>query len=296
MTILITGGCGQLGFELIKRLGEKHDIVAPARDKLDLANADAIVQCVRAVKPTLIINPGAYTAVDKAETEMDAAHAINARAPQILAEEANRLGIPIVHYSTDYVFDGSATEPYRESDPTAPLGVYGQTKLAGEQAVCAIAARHLVLRVSWLYASRRQNFMLTMLRLARERSELRVVGDQLGAPTWAGDVAALSVRALHASSAGFGFGIADGLYHAAADGVTSWHGFTERIIAATRARDTRQIVKKITAITTADYPTPARRPAYSKLSSAKLEAALGTTMSPWEAQLEACLAEMLFAD
>lgn len=294
MTILITGGEGQLGFELIKRLGANHDIIAPPRDKLDLADRDAIVQCVRAVKPRLILNPGAYTAVDKAESDVSAAHAINAIAPHVLAEEANRLGIPIVHYSTDYVFNGQATKPYVETDTTAPLGVYGQTKLTGEMAVAAIAARHLILRVSWLYASRRQNFMLTMLRLAREREEIRVVADQLGAPTWAGEVAALTTRTLKTSGAGFGFGIADGIYHASADGITSWHGFTEHIIAATRTRDKRQIVRKITAITTADYPTPARRPAYSKLSSTKLEAALGVSMTPWEAQLNQCVAELSF--
>ena len=289
MKILITGKNGQLGYELAEKFSPKHEVVALDRNELDLLQPDQIVDKVRAIKPDLILNAAAYTAVDLAEKEADLAVAINSIAPGVLAEEANRLGVPIVHYSTDYVFDGSASEPYRETDATAPLGMYGKSKLAGEIAVASTAKRHLIMRVSWLYGNRRQNFMLTMLRLMRERENLSVVSDQIGSPTWVRLVANTTERALNLSSTKPTLKIADGLYHVAASGVTSWHGFASAILANTNDAD--RCVQNIRAILTSEYPTPAKRPAYSVLNCAKIEAALGSKMPAWDAQLLDCIAE-----
>jgi dTDP-4-dehydrorhamnose reductase len=285
--ILITGKNGQLGYELTEKFSPKHEVVALDRNELDLSQPDQIVDKVRAIKPDLILNAAAYTAVDLAEKE--AGLAVNSIAPGILAEEANRLGVPIVHYSTDYVFDGSATAPYTETDVTAPLGIYGKSKLAGEIAVASTARHHLIMRVSWLYGNRRQNFMLTMLRLMRERENLSVVSDQIGSPTWVRLVANTTERALNLSSSKPTLKIKDGLYHVAASGVTSWHGFASAILANTS--DLERRVQNIRAIATSEYPTPAKRPAYSVLNCAKIEAALGVKLPAWDAQLLDCIAE-----
>ena len=294
MKILITGKNGQLGYELAEAFSLRHEalnheVVTLDRNELDLSQPDQIIEKVRAIKPDLILNAAAYTAVDLAEKEADFAVAINAIAPGILAEEANRLGVPIIHYSTDYVFDGSANEPYKETDAVAPLGVYGKSKLAGEIAVASTAKRHLIMRVSWLYGNRRQNFMLTMLRLMRERENLSVVSDQIGSPTWVRLVANTTERSLDLASSKATLKIADGLYHVAASGVTSWHGFASAILANTN--DTERRVQNIRAITTSEYPTPAKRPAYSVLNCAKIETALACKMPSWDAQLVKCIAE-----
>jgi dTDP-4-dehydrorhamnose reductase len=280
--VLITGKNGQLGYELA-------EVIAPDRNALDLSKPDQIVEKVRAIKPDLILNAAAYTAVDLAEKEAGLAVAINSIAPGILAEEANRLGVPLVHYSTDYVFDGNATEPYQETDVTAPLGVYGKSKLAGEIAVASTAQRHLIMRVSWLYGNRRQNFMLTMLRLMRERENLSVVSDQIGSPTWVRLVANTTEQALNLSSSKPTLKIEDGLYHVAASGITSWHGFATAIL--TNTNDANRRVQNVRAIATSEYPTPAKRPAYSVLNCTKIEAALGVKMPAWDAQLLDCIAE-----
>jgi dTDP-4-dehydrorhamnose reductase len=289
LKILITGKNGQLGYELANKFSAAHDIISLDRHELDLAQPDQIVKTVRSIKPDLILNAAAYTAVDLAEKEADLAVAINGIAPGVLAEEANRLDVPIVHYSTDYVFDGSATRPYVETDLVAPLGIYGKSKLAGEIAVASIARRHLVMRVSWLYGNRRQNFMLTMLRLMRERENLSVVDDQIGSPTWVRLVADTTQRALNFEADEAEITIADGLYHIAAGGVTSWHGFASAILASTQ--DPARRVENIRAISTREYPTPAKRPAYSVLNCAKIEEALKIKMPSWDSQLLACITE-----
>ena len=289
MKILITGKNGQLGYELAETFSLNHEVVALDRNELDLSQPDQIIEKIRAIKPDLILNAAAYTAVDLAEKEADLAVAINAIAPGVLAEEANRLGVPIIHYSTDYVFAGSATEPYKETDAVAPLGIYGKSKLAGEIAVASTAKRHLIMRVSWLYGNRRQNFMLTMLRLMRERENLSVVSDQIGSPTWVRFVANTTERALDLASSKATLKIADGLYHVAASSVTSWHGFASAILANTN--DAERRVQTIRAIATSEYPTPAKRPAYSVLNCAKIETALTCKMPTWDAQLMECIAE-----
>ncbi len=289
MKILITGKNGQLGHELAAAFSPKHEVIALDRSELDLSQPDHIIKKVRAIKPDLILNAAAYTAVDLAEKEVELAVAINGIAPGVLAEEANRLNVPIIHYSTDYVFDGAATAPYQETDAVAPLGIYGKSKLAGEIAVASTAKRYLIKRVSWLYGNRRQNFMLTMLRLMRERENLSVVSDQFGSPTWVRLVANTTERALNLSSNKPTLKIEDGLYHVAASGVTSWHGFASAILANTN--DAERRVKNIRAIASNEYPTPAKRPAYSVLNCGKIEAALNCKMPTWNAQLLECIAE-----
>lgn len=289
--ILITGGNGQLGWELARAFAPMGEVFAFDRAGLDLSDPDALRTRCRELRPALLVNAGAYTAVDKAESEPELAMRINGEAPGILAEEANRLGAPLIHYSTDYVFDGNATVPYREDDATAPQSVYGRTKLAGEQAVTGVAKQYLVIRTSWLYGNRRQNFMLTMLRLARERDELRVVADQIGSPTWVRPVGDTTASCVTATSTAARINIPPGIYHLAAAGQTSWHGFASAILDGT-ADEPRRAARAI-AITTADYPTPTKRPAYSVLSLTKLQAASGIQPIDWREQLAGCLAERM---
>ena len=287
--ILITGADGQLGWELQRTFAPLGNVIAFDRSQLDLASPDALRARCREVNPALILNAAAYTAVDKAESEPQLAMRINGEAPGVLAEEANRLRVPLIHYSTDYVFDGAANQPYRESDATGPQSAYGRSKLAGEQAVAAIASSYLILRTSWLYGNRRQNFFLTMLRLAAERDELRVVADQFGSPTWVHSVSAVSGRCVLPLVSGFELNIPTGVYHLTAAGSTSWHGFASAIV-ATMPPDQRRAAR-VLPIATAEYPTPARRPAYSVLSVEKIEHALGITIDSWQHQLSLCLAE-----
>ena len=283
--VLITGKNGQLGFELARAFTARADVFAIGQEELNLADDDAIRRCCREIKPTLILNAGAYTAVDKAEQEQALAMQVNGVAPRVLAEEANLLGATVIHYSTDYVFSGDATEPYREEDPTSPQNIYGNTKLVGEQAVVDVADRFVVFRTSWVYAARRQNFLLTMMRLAREREELRVVSDQIGSPTWVQTLADFT----HAAIGDDGkLSIADGIYHLSANGRTSWHGFAEAIFAA--IPDQRRIAKRVTPISSADFPTPAKRPAFSVLSNQKIEFATKRRVPDWQEQLAGCAA------
>ena len=297
--ILLLGAAGQIGWELARTLAPLGPVVALSRAEIDLASAEAIRDRVRTTAPGLIVNAAAYTAVDRAEREPDLATAVNGTAPGVLAEEAKRLRVPLVHYSTDYVFDGrppagadGAARPYVESDPAAPINVYGLSKLAGEQAIRAVAPIHLILRTSWIYAARGRNFLDTMRRLAAERDEVRVVADQTGGPTWARMVAEATAQILAATWGAAGpDGLADrgGTYHLSASGATSWHGFAAAIFAAMAASGAR--VPRLTAITTADYPTPAARPAYSVLDGSALACAFGLALPPWPDQLALCLAD-----
>jgi dTDP-4-dehydrorhamnose reductase len=252
------------------------------RAGLDLADAPRLAAAVRALQPEAIVNAAAYTAVDKAESEREAAFAVNATGPGVLAEEAKRIGALLVHYSTDYVFDGEKRTPYVEDDATHPLGVYGASKLAGEEAIRKTGCRHLILRTSWVYGPRGKNFMLTMLRLAKERPELRVVDDQIGAPTSSIEIARATARVLaHAPRSPE----LSGLFHLAAQGQTSWYGFAQAILA--RAG----IATPIVAIPTEGYPTPARRPRNSRLDCSRLRETFGVTLAPWQDGLAEAIAE-----
>ena len=279
--ILLTGVDGQIGFELKHLLSKSGEVVATDRRTLDLADPDAIVAVVRRVKPSLIVNAGAYTAVDRAESEPELARAINAGAPGILAEEAKRGSAVLVHYSTDYVFDGTRTTPYPEDAPTAPLSIYGRTKLEGEQAIAAAGARAIVLRTSWVYGLRGKNFLLTMRRLAAEREELRVVSDQMGVPNWSRALAAATARIVGAGLPALGE--RSGLYHLSCGGQASWYEFA-RAILGDRPKP------RIAAITTAEYPTPARRPAYGVLATTRFQATFGFALPHWRDALAECLA------
>jgi dTDP-4-dehydrorhamnose reductase len=288
MKILLTGSAGQLGRELKRSLAPLGELIACDRSQLDLADPDALRTAVRDLAPTVIVNAAAYTAVDKAETETGLAEAINAAAPGILAEEARRLGARLIHYSTDYVFDGTKASPYREDDATAPLSAYGRSKRQGELAIAASGARYLVLRTSWVYGLHGANFMKTMLRLGRERDELRVVGDQVGAPTWTRHLADATALILA------GHSTAEGLYHLAASGETSWHGYAEAIFAEAQAIGLLEKSPKVNRITTAEYPLPAPRPANSRLDCTRFSTDFGLALPDWRTGLADCLADARF--
>lgn len=288
--ILLTGSNGQVGRALRNTLPPLGEVLALDRGGLDLADADSIRKTVREFRPTLIVNAAAYTAVDRAETEAGLAMAVNGIAPGVLAEEAKRLNATLVHYSTDYVFDGRKSTAYIETDTPNPLNVYGMTKLAGEQAVQTVGAAHYILRTSWVYAAEGANFMNTILRLGRERPELRIVDDQTGAPTWARAIAEMTVQIL-ATGRG-NISPRHGLYHLTAAGAVTWCGFA-RAIFDTAQRISKTVPPKLTPITTADYPLPARRPANSLLNTARLTRTFGITPAPWQDMLERCLLEKL---
>lgn len=288
MRILVTGKTGQVGYELHRSLQGLGEIVAVDLAEMDLTRLDQVREVIRRVKPDLIVNPAAYTAVDQAEKEPELAMKINGEAPAIMAEEAKKLGAAMIHYSTDYVFDGSKSGPYTEDDVPNPTNVYGKTKLAGEQAVRAAGIPHLVLRTSWVYGMRGKNFLLTVMRLAQERDELRIVADQHGAPTWCrtlADVTAHVVARLGVAPDAHAWWLQHaGLYHLTAQGQTTWHGFTEAIL------KNAGLPKKtaVTAIATRDYPTPARRPYNSVLSCQRLMDTF-CTLPAWDEALALCM-------
>jgi dTDP-4-dehydrorhamnose reductase len=292
--ILVTGADGQVGWEAHRALAPLGRVVAVRRSDADVADGDALRALVRRVRPSVIVNAAAYTAVDRAESERDLAFAVNAEAPKVLAEEAARSGALLVHYSTDYVFDGRKESPYTEADEPAPLGVYGASKLAGDRAIAASGAAHLVFRTSWVYAARGRNFMLTMLRLARERETLRVVADQRGAPTPARLIATATAAVLSQCAGERGFSLPEGrsgVYNLAARGVATWWDFARRILALDPRR-AEQRCRLIVAITTAEYPTPARRPANSMLDVGKVERTFRLRMPAWEGELEGVMEEV----
>lgn len=291
LKILLTGAGGQVGWELRRTLAALGEVVAIDHQRLDLANPEQIREFVRATRPSLIVNPAAYTAVDKAEQEPQLAHAINAIAPQVLAEEAQQIGCGIIHYSTDYVYDGSKTAPYIETDATNPLNVYGASKLAGDVAVANSGADYLVLRTSWVYGARGANFLRTILRLAAEREELKIVADQIGAPTWSRMIAeaTAAIIAQCYGPSGKGLEPVAGIYHLTNGGQTSWHGFTEAILALTAdlpSSEGRKL-KRVLPIPTSDYPLPAKRTQYSVLSNQKLYETFALQLPDWHASLTA---------
>ena len=288
MKILLTGCAGQLGRELKRSLASLGELVACDRGLLDLADPDALRTAVSRIAPSVIVNAAAYTAVDKAETETSLADAINAAAPALLADEARRLGAFLIHYSTDYVFDGTKATPYLEEDAAMPLSAYGRSKLKGELAIAASGARHLILRTSWVYGLHGANFMKTMLRLGRERDELRVVGDQFGAPTWTRHLADATALVLSRRET------TEGLYHLAAAGETSWHGYAEAIFAEAQAAGLMEKSPTVHRITTAEYPLPAPRPTNSRLDCTRFFRDSGLALPHWRTGLADCLTDAHF--
>lgn len=301
MKFLVLGASGQVGFELMRALVPLGEVVAATRDganhtvDADLARADSLARALDAIAPDIVVNAAAYTAVDRAEDEPELADRINHRAVAEIGAWAARRGAGVVHYSTDYVFDGTATHPYRETDPTAPIGVYGRTKRDGETALLASGARHLILRTAWVYAARGKNFLLTMLRLARERDELRVVDDQLGAPTPARLIADATAEALaswHVSLETRDTRF-DGVHHLVSAGQCSWHEFATAIVDRAAARGLIERAPRVVAIKTSDYPTRARRPAYSVLDTERFAGAFGLQLPDWGMGLESTLDELV---
>lgn len=287
--ILLIGQSGQVGWELARTLSCLGKVVGLDSNGLDLARPDSIRAGIRGIKPNIIVNAAAYTAVDKAESEPDRAMAINGIAPGIMAEEAKKINAAIVHYSTDYVFDGSATTPYDESAIPAPLNVYGKTKLEGERALAAGDTPYLVLRTSWVYGLRGKNFLLTMLRLAKERPQLKIVDDQIGAPTWSRIIA--EVTALILAKSLPDISAVSGLYHLSAAGKTSWYGFASAILSGANLLPPATGLQ-LTPIKTEEYPTPAARPRYSLLNNAKLNRTFGLTSLEWDEALTLCMARL----
>lgn len=285
--ILIIGKNGQVGWELCRTLASIGEVTAVDFPEIDLSNPDSLRQRVAQHRPNIIVNSAAYTAVDKSESESDLAMRINGVAPGVLAEEARKSGALLVHYSTDYVFDGANQSPYLESDKPNPLGMYGRSKLAGDESIQQVGGNHLIFRLCWVYGARGQNFLLTMMRLAREREKLRVVKDQVGCPTWSRMIAQATAQALTRVLASGDLGALTGLYHLSSSGVTSWHGFAERIVSLMPSEGRKCMV--VEPITSAEYPTPAKRPAYSVMDCGKLERTFQIRLPDWENSLRQTL-------
>ncbi len=284
MRILVTGRNGQVGTALAASLHGLGEVIALDRAQLDLANADAIRTAMRELQPAMVINAAAYTAVDAAESDEATAFRINADAPRVLAEEAERLGAAIIHYSTDYVFDGSKDGAWLEDDAPAPLSAYGRSKLAGEQAIADVGGTHLILRTSWVYGLHGKNFLLTMLRLAETRDELAIVDDQVGAPTWSGTIAGATAAIIRSAGEPAQLAPLSGIYHLCAGGHTSWFGFAQAIFADPSVPN-KPLLRPIT---TAEYPTPARRPKNSVMNTDKFRRAFGD-LPDWNEALADCL-------
>ena len=297
MRIVLTGITGQVGAELNRLLhaNSRYQVIGLDRQALDLAQPDKIGDAIALLQPHLIINPAAYTAVDKAETEVELAHRVNAEAPAQLAQAAEDLKIPLIHVSTDYVFNGQQSTPYRETDPTDPLGVYGKTKLLGEQGICDRTQRFIILRTAWVYGTEGGgNFVKTMLRLGAEREEMRIVADQIGSPTWAREIAG-AIAALIPKLTTNQASELCGTYHFTNSGVASWYDFAVVIFEEAQQIELPLKVQQVTPITTADYPTPARRPAYSVLHCAKIATVLGTSPPHWRQSLRQMLRDYVQA-
>jgi len=293
--ILITGKDGQVGWELQRSVAHIGNVVACDSKQLDLSNVDSIVKVLRDVKPNIIINPAAYTAVDKAEEEPELAMKVNGVGPQVLAEEGLKLNALLMHYSTDYVFDGTKASPYSEIDLPCPLNVYGKTKLHGEKMIQDSGVRHLIFRTSWVYASRGHNFVHSILRLAKKRESLNVIEDQTGSPTWARLISEVSMHALISSLSDINSGsFESGLYNLVSSGKTSWFGFAKKIIdyAQCKLDCDGIIVKNIYPIPASEYPAPAKRPKNSCLDTSKLEERFNLYLPSWEQSLELCMMEL----
>lgn len=307
--LLITGVNGQVGWNLQRTLAPLGEVTALTRDQLNLADLDAIAPTIRDYRPDIVVNAAAYTAVDKAESEPELAHAVNALAPAAIATELARTGGLLIHYSTEYVFDGTKPNPYLEDDPTAPLNTYGRSKLEGEQGIAASGCAHIILRTTWVYDVRGKNFLRTVLRLSREREELRMVSDQFGAPTWARMIAEATAAILvqvinHRGTETQRFSAAQtGIFNLTAAGSTSWADFADAIIkeyddCCSWAADTGEfgsplMVKRVVPITSDQYKTPARRPQNSVLSNAKIRAAYGIVMPDWRDQLRLAMQDAI---
>ena len=297
MKILLLGKNGQVGWELQRALAPLGELVAldfdsPGPLSADFSKPESLAATVQAVRPQIIVNAAAHTAVDKCESEPDVARALNAESPAVLAREAQRLGAWLMHYSTDYVFDGSGTTPWVEDSPTGPLSVYGATKLEGEEAIRASGCRHLILRTSWVYAARGGNFAKTMLKLAKERDRLTVIDDQIGSPTGADLLADVTAHALRTA---LQRPEVAGTYHAVGDGETSWHGYAQHVIEFARARgETIKVARDaIAPVPTSAFPTPAKRPANSRMNTHKLRTTFGLTLPSWQAGVDRMLTEVL---
>lgn len=286
--ILLFGKDGQVGWELERALAPLGKVLAVGRAEADLADASRLADLVVQVKPALVINAAAYTAVDRAESEPELANQINAVAPGVLAAAAHNVGAWLIHFSTDYVFDGAKRTPYLETDPTNPLGVYGRTKLAGERAVDAVGGRYLIFRLGWIYGLRGHNFLLTMQRQARERAELRVVNDQFGSPTWSRVIAEAMTPVTRRLLMGDAPDNLKGVYHLTCAGQTSWHGFASRIV--DQMPESERVTRTVTSIATTDYVTAARRPAWSVLDCSRFQNQFGLRLPEWEETLERALA------
>jgi dTDP-4-dehydrorhamnose reductase len=286
--ILLTGITGQVGQELQQTLASLGEVVSVGRDRVDFSQPEAVQQLMETVKPTSVVNAAAYTAVDKAESEPDLAQLVNAASPGVLAKAASRINAGLIHISTDYVFDGTQSSPYLETDATNPLGVYGATKLAGEAAVRAECDRHFIIRTAWVYGAKgKGNFVKTMLRLGAEREELRVVTDQIGAPTWSKDLAGAIAQLIPQLSAD-----TTGTYHYTNSGVCSWYDFAIAIFEEAQQLGFPLKIQRVIPITTPEYPTPAKRPAFSVLSLKKISTLLGTHPPYWRQSLRSMLQEL----
>jgi dTDP-4-dehydrorhamnose reductase len=295
--ILLFGCNGQVGWELQRSLAPLGDVIALGSGTEqglcgDFMDPEGVVRTVRTVRPDAIVNAAAYTAVDKAESEAQRAEQVNALTPGAIAQAATDIDAWLVHYSTDYVFDGSGSRPWREDDPTGPLSVYGRTKLAGEKAIVAANARHLILRTSWVYAARGGNFAKTMLRLARERERLTVIDDQHGAPTGADLLADLTSHALRSLSAGAG---QPGIYHVAAEGETTWNGYARFVVgqAQQAGEKTKAGPEQVDPVPTSAFPTPAQRPRNSRLDTSRFRSTFGLALPPWQQGVARMLQEIL---
>lgn len=301
LRILITGATGQVGWQLQRTFAPLGDVIACTRSELDFGQPDSVAKFIREHAPDIVVNAAAYTAVDRAESEPELAHLVNADTPERIAQELVRTGGLLIQYSTDYVFGGTKSGPYDEDDPTGPLNTYGRTKLAGEQAIASTGCAHIILRTSWVYDVRGKNFLRTVLRLAREREELTMVGDQHGAPTWARSIAEATAQIAaqciqRGDARGWGY---DGIFHLTAAGQTTWAGFAEQILEEYEAlaewpADTGEwgsplLAKRVLPITSDQYPTPARRPLNSLLSNRKLESTFGLRLPDWRDLLRLAL-------
>ena len=304
--ILLTGKNGQVGGELLRHLPQLGEVVAPGREQMDLSKPDDIRRTILDVRPQLIINAAAYTAVDQAETDQAMAQAINQEAPGLMAVEAKKIGATLLHYSTDYVFDGTKRVPYDEADSANPINVYGKTKFAGEQEIRSSGVPYLIFRTAWVYGKRGRNFLLTILRLATEREELRIVSDQVGAPTCAADLAAATCKILGGISernrGKFVFPEIGGTYHMSAAGQTTWYDFAQAIFKEAKAaphdlgwlaeatKGRQLITRRVIPISTEEFHSPACRPSYSVLSNSRLNQAFGIALPDWQSQLQRCFA------